>query len=261
MQPGRLAAGLPWTPPRSREKLALDTRLTARRAIFITAGIVLITGCAGRQATNGILPGSGSARSSSLIAQSPSTLERLGIAPAVADTARFSEAAPQRVTAGDLPSVFPQDLFVSDLGDDGVNIFSNGTYQQVGSITNGTNAPDGDWVDNHGNLYVANADGGNVTEYAPGATSPTCTYGGLIDPTNVTTDTHGNVFAVDFNSGERHGYIDEYTQCNGTVANRYIIKGNPTGAAVDTHGDLFVAYLNASPYVGQFSHESLLRAL
>ncbi|HEY2476033.1 MAG TPA: hypothetical protein VGI19_14680 [Candidatus Cybelea sp.] len=68
----------------------------------------------------------------------------------------------------------------------------------MATLSNGMNAPDGEWVD-----------GGNVTEHAPGATSPTCTYSGAADPTDVKSDRNGNVFVVDWNIGHQ-GAIDVY---------------------------------------------------
>jgi hypothetical protein len=52
-----------------------------------------------------------------------------------------------------------------------------GLYVDVaGRLTKGMYAPVGLWVDRFGNLYVANADGHDVTEYSPCKKSPKCTY-------------------------------------------------------------------------------------
>jgi hypothetical protein len=137
-------------------------------------------------------------------------------------------------------------LFVSN-GSTAVEILKNGSYMNLGSITNGINGSDGVWIDNKGNLYVANRTGVNVTEYAPGSSSPTCTYSaGLIDPINVTTDNHGNVYVADFNKFTNPGYIDTYAQCKNTIAKQFSIDKGPVGVAVDARGDIFVAYFNAN---------------
>ncbi|MGA8327060.1 MAG: hypothetical protein WB757_13360 [Candidatus Cybelea sp.] len=52
-----------------------------------------------------------------------------------------------------------------------------GLYVDVaGRLTKGMYAPVGLWVDRFGNLYVANADGHDVTEYSPCKKSPKWTY-------------------------------------------------------------------------------------
>lgn len=141
----------------------------------------------------------------------------------------------------------PRDLYVSDLGVLGIIVFRNRTYKELGTITNGTYGPDGLWVDRHGNLYAANFDGGNVTEYAPGASSPNCSYSGLADPINVTTDRKGNVFVSDWNSGS-NGAIVKYKQCKDAIVKRYSFDSYsaPEAAAVDDSGNLFIAYYAAN---------------
>jgi DNA-binding beta-propeller fold protein YncE len=132
-------------------------------------------------------------------------------------------------------------LFVADQKLDAVEILGGG-YEKSGSISTGIDGPVGDWIDASGDLYVANYRGKDVTEYAPGATSPTCTYSkGLRDPINVTTDENANVFVVDYNLG-RPGFVDVYAQCSNRIASQYSVGGAPEGAAVDSSGNLFVDY-------------------
>ncbi len=64
----------------------------------------------------------------------------------------------------DRPVVAPggkvlKDLFVADASAGAVDIFSNGTYANAGTISSGLKDPDGVWVDAKGNLYVANVTG------------------------------------------------------------------------------------------------------
>jgi len=140
-------------------------------------------------------------------------------------------------------------LYVSNAGNS-VTVLSAKSFQHVGEISDGLNGADGLWVDTKGNFYVANYSAPNVTEYKPGASKPSCTYSAqLVDPTNVTTDTSGNVYVVDLNYASYPGYIYKYAQCEGNVvAHSYTIDVAPSGVAVDAQGDVFVSY--ASPYGG-----------
>jgi hypothetical protein len=143
-----------------------------------------------------------------------------------------------------------KDLFVSDSAAT-VFLFKNKTYKPDGSIT-GFNDNDGIAVDTAGNLYVTNVNSKNVEEFAPGSSTPKCTYdSGVVDPINVTTDAKGDVFVVDFNNFDNPGYVDEFKQCSDTVATQYSVSSGPEGAVVDSKGDLFVSYFN-SDFKGVF---------
>jgi serine/threonine-protein kinase len=143
-----------------------------------------------------------------------------------------------------------KDVFVSDSGAT-VFLFKNKTYKPNGSIT-GFNSNDGIAVDTAGNLYVTNVDSKNVEEFAPGSSTPKCTYdSGLVDPINVTTDAKGDVFVVDFNDLHNPGYIDEFKQCSDTVTTQYSVSSGPEGAVLDSKGDLFVTFFN-SGFTGGF---------
>ncbi|HEY1429555.1 MAG TPA: hypothetical protein VGF18_08275 [Candidatus Tumulicola sp.] len=149
-----------------------------------------------------------------------------------------------RIAAGHTTA--EKDLFVSD-GGSTVFLFKNNSYKPAGTITNGLLNTDGVWVDKAGNLYVANVDGqNNVTEFAPGASTPTCTYTGANDPVGMTTDAKGNVFVLDFQNFGSTGYVDEYQQCQNTIVKKLSINKGPNGVAVDAKGDVFVSYFNAS---------------
>ena len=128
-----------------------------------------------------------------------------------------------------------------------VEVYDSGTYKHIGVITKGVRNAEGLWVDKAGNLYVANSGGGNVTEYAPGGTTPICTYSRkLVSPIDETTDDSGNVYVVDANHLQTPGYIDKYKQCDNTIAARYSIVTPPEGVAVDVQGDVFVSYLTVA---------------
>ncbi|MEO7203119.1 MAG: hypothetical protein ABIZ82_11055 [Candidatus Tumulicola sp.] len=148
-----------------------------------------------------------------------------------------SRLSPQKAKAD-------KDLFVSDAIAT-VFYFKNKTYKSDGSIT-GLGDPDGITVDKAGNLYIANVTAKNVEEFAPGSSKPSCTYdAGLVDPINVTTDSKGDVFVVDFNDLQNPGYVDEFKQCSDKVSTQYQISSGPEGAVVDSKGDLFVTFFNA----------------
>ena len=65
---------------------------------------------------------------------------------------------------------------------------------QIGAITTGVNGPRCVSLDASGSLYVSNTNGGNVTIYPPGATTPSLTLSGLTSPACATVDAQGNVW-------------------------------------------------------------------
>jgi hypothetical protein len=156
--------------------------------------------------------------------------------------ARFAgpAGAPAGSSASPLTKI-ERDLFVSNSAS-AVLAFKNQSYKSAGEITDDVNGSDGIWVDKHQNLYVSNFNSATVTEYAPGGSSPICTYYGMVDPINVTTDDAGNVYVVDFYVDENPGYIDKFAQCSSTMSTQYPISSGPQGVAVDRHGDIFVSY-------------------
>jgi hypothetical protein len=138
-----------------------------------------------------------------------------------------------------------RDLFVSTYPE--IVELKNKGYKPAGTIVNGISDPDGVWLDQKGNLYVANAqyktNAADVVEFAKGKSVPTCTYSSqLVDPINETTDAAGNVYVVDFNDGQGTGYVYEYAQCSNIVLASYSVSSEPEGIAVDAKNDLFVSY-------------------
>jgi hypothetical protein len=171
---------------------------------------------------------------------------RLGAAPG--STLPSSGAAPQTALMPPLAAAPFRGLYVSDFGvkygQGGALLLSPRAFQPVGKLTGGMDAPDGEWIDRSGNFYVANADGPNVTEYAPGSKHPTCTYSGANDPTNVKTDNDGNVFVVDWNDGQS-GSVDVYRQCRDSIVRTYTFgSGAPSDVAFDGAGRMYVMYLS-----------------
>lgn len=138
----------------------------------------------------------------------------------------------------------PKELFVDDLGKNAVKIFANSSWARKGSVTKGIDGPGGNWVDKtRRNLYVANYQADNITEYAPGAKVPTFTYAsGMNDPVGVTTDFAGNVYEADFAGG----FVNEYSQHSDAVMATCSPGGSVEGVAVDNSANVFVDYYTGS---------------
>lgn len=130
-----------------------------------------------------------------------------------------------------------RDLYVADLQSNSVKILKNGSYAELGQITNGIATPQSVFLDRHGNLYVVNFGASNVTEYAPNSTTPLFTYNDqLVGPTEVSADAHGNVFVAD----QTDDKILQYFQQSNTVAAACTQSGFILGIAVDSSNDVFV---------------------
>lgn len=131
-------------------------------------------------------------------------------------------------------------LYVDDGGNQAVEIFRNGTWKKVGSITNGVGSDmDRNWVDANGNFYVAQFSPVDIVEYAPGGTSPSFTYDSQMQlPIDVTTDRAGNVYEAD----ELLSSVNEYTQHSNSVSATCGAGGLTLSVAVDGSRDVFVAY-------------------
>jgi hypothetical protein len=228
-------------------------------AAFIAGVVVVLQGCS----VSGISPStadavhremsSARARESEAQQRSIATLNRTGIGTrflAYLRLLRPSHMAGRsrgvRPDSGGAPKL----LAVSDIGTLGVDLL-NKQYVYSGTITDGINGPDGNFIDGRGNLYVANYNGANVTEYPYKGTSPSFTYNaGLSDPVNVTTDPNGNVYVADYNQGNA-GQIVEYPQGVNTPSNLCSTGLANDGIAVTNKGDVFVAGNNPSTGAGQ----------
>ena len=144
-------------------------------------------------------------------------------------------------------------LYVDDGGNQTIEIFKNGTWKKVSSITNGVGADmDRNWVDANGNVYVAQFSPVNIVEYAPGGTSPSFTYDSQMQlPMDVTTDRAGNVYEAD----ELISSVNEYAQHSNSVSATCGGGGLTLSVAVDGSGDVFVAYAenNGAGHIIEYS--------
>lgn len=136
---------------------------------------------------------------------------------------------------------FKRALYVLEDDSDAIKIFSNGNYRELGVITNGISGPLVETMDQRANLYVGNTGTADVTEYAPGGTSPSFTYNASMTyPEAVAVDRHGNLYEADGN-----GYVNQYFQGLNEVTQSCPKPSGtlfPTALAVDASGDVFVSY-------------------
>jgi DNA-binding beta-propeller fold protein YncE len=136
------------------------------------------------------------------------------------------------------PAAAAKDLYVDDQGTNAIDILKNKKWTYTGDIAD--DQSDGNWVDKNGNIYAANYNSANITEFSQGG-SLVYTYSSSIDdPVNVTVDAHGNVYDADF-AGH---YVNEYAQqSNAVLTTCSLGDGYVEGVAVDKRGDVFVDYL------------------
>jgi hypothetical protein len=203
-------------------------------AAMATAAVGVLAGCSG----------SGSSSISPVVPTSHGVRQAMshdatGIAPKFLSIQHYGSSLPSiRPNSGALKF-----LAVADAGTGAVEIL-NASYVLTSTITTGLNGPDGDWYDQHKNLYVANYSGPYVQEYAPGGSTPSFTYStGLGDPINVATDEHGHVFAIDYNFGSP-GFVNEYAQNSNTVMHTCSLSGGGEGIAIGETGQVFISYNN-----------------
>lgn len=135
-----------------------------------------------------------------------------------------------------------RDLYVADDGLGAVLLFKNRHYTPDGTITNGINGPWDVTLDRAGNLYVANRSGGNVAEYAPGASQPSFVYSeGMnpLSPLGVSVDRQGHVYETDSPALGGPQTVNEYDQHSNTLLQSCSVSG-VSGIAIDRSGNVFV---------------------
>jgi hypothetical protein len=151
-------------------------------------------------------------------------------------------------------------LFVSTSGDrtqpiGKLEALQYGTWVNLGTISNGIKGPLGNWADKEGNLYVADGNGADVTEYNV-LSNLIFTYSAdMVTPTVVTTDRFGAVY-----EGDGAASVHEYAQQNNSPAATCVISGTTSdivvfGVALDRHGDVFVSYESGlTGYIIEYKH-------
>lgn len=132
------------------------------------------------------------------------------------------------------PGAILHSLYVSD-GD--IQVLRYRTWANLGTITNGIVTPLLLWVGTNGNLYVANHDGSDITEYDPSGNLVFTYNAGMFLPAGVTTDGVGNIY-----EGDYAGIVNEYAEGANTVIGHCSVGGAILGVAVDKHGNVFVDY-------------------
>ena len=174
---------------------------------------------------------------------------RTHLALSIGAAALFAGCGESQLPIG-VPGAMPQSrtithreggrLFIDDGLRDAVEVLKNGTWKNLGSITNGVYYPNANWVDRHGNLYVTNAYGSTygISEFGPSGSLKFTYNDGVVYPLAVTTDGKGNVYEADQFTG-----VNEYHhRSNTVVASCPQLGGGQRGIAVDAQGDVFASY-------------------
>lgn len=186
-----------------------------------------------------------------LLAACGGSLESSSSLPASVIVQRFAPLLSKPLQTGMVPAYKGlKDLYISDLGAIGgpsptIDVLKNKTYRELRIISGDVVEPRGNFLDEQGNLYVADPGVPNIKEYAPKATSPTFTYNAsMMAPLDVSVDRAGNVYEADYpHTGD--SFVNEYAQGTNKVTHTcstgYVAA---TGIAVDGKGDVFVDTLN-----------------
>lgn len=168
-------------------------RLTMRLGSLAAtaASLALVAGCAGGgsqipSSTQSVHQPAHAVQTLSIQQRHSNIVTLNGVVPAVQRHVKSHFVAGKPITSA---------VFVSDYGNNDVNIFNFPAKQLVGTI-GGLSNPQGMYTDKSGNLYVANTGASNIETYAaPYNGSPTTLQDPGMYPTDVTMDASGNIFA------------------------------------------------------------------
>lgn len=122
-------------------------------------------------------------------------------------------------------------------GTGSVTEYASGGNAPTRTITNGVNVPFSLALDSKGNLFVGNYFGHDVTEYAPGATTPIHTVGKGLVPQSIAVDGKNNLYIAAY--GKKG--VTEYSPAGKLM--RTITAGInfPHSVAISPGGQLVVA--------------------
>jgi hypothetical protein len=127
-------------------------------------------------------------------------------------------------------------LYVSDEGNNVIDIFSVPGYMLEGQITKGIDQPEGIATDQKGNLYVSNLANDTVTVYRRGGTRPSLTLSEPDGPDDVAVALNGYVFAGDLDGG-----VDVYVPGTTSPSSRLPFPGSAYGVGVDSANNVYAA--------------------
>lgn len=128
------------------------------------------------------------------------------------------------------------------------------TYTLTGGVTTGLNWPRGMLVDSAGTLYVANANGNTITEYANGGSPggnivPTRTITGLNGPFGIAFDASGNLWVA---NATGNSIMEFAPGASGAAVPLKTISGGSTGLNAprsvwfDPSGNIYAANISGN---------------
>jgi DNA-binding beta-propeller fold protein YncE len=209
-------------------------------ALWTTIATALLAGCSSSLASGG---------EQSPVNSGPTTQGTAPPAPPrVPAAAEWLSPGVQRSTSGPF-------LYVAAEAANEVLIYPESGYHRspVGKITSGVSSPYGLYVDQSGNLYVANQSPPTVTVYAPGSTYPSATYSqDLVRPHYMVVDQYGDLFVSNAPlRGCGTATVVEYQPGSQNAYQTLHVPGyEADGIDLDQQGNLYVAYRFCGTRVG-----------
>lgn len=159
-----------------------------------------------------------------------------GLPPQAARPTSFAEGGQSRM----LPGAKRNDLlYVSYPGAGTVAVYTYPGAKLVGTLT-GFSSPNFLCSDRLGNVWIPNAGGNTIVEYAHGGSQPIATLNVPNgEPGDCSVDPlTGNLAVAGYNYSLQHTFL-VYQHAQGTPQ-KYTANFLPTGVAYDDHGNLFV---------------------